>query len=118
MFGTAAFRSMKNIAYPRRKDIEVLRTLNEIVVSLDHIGSASYDMSKHEQLAALEEFISGHRIFHKTAKARQILSSAFSTRAGADGMDELEREMQNVRYWTAPMKKQTRRTKQIHRNLR
>jgi len=94
---------MKNVTYPRKKILEVLRTLNEIVVSLDHIGSASYDMTKRERLAALEDFISGHHIFRKAAKARTILSGAFSTRVG--GMDELEREMQDVPYWIPRKKK-------------
>ncbi len=96
----ARSQSMKTITYSRKKVIEVLRTLDEIVVSLDHLGSASYEMTKRQSLEALDDFISRHRIFRKTTKARTILSSAFSRRLGADGMDELEREMQDVPYWT------------------
>ena len=96
---------MKTVTYSREQILEVLRTLNEIVVSLDHIGSASYDMTKRGRTAALEEFISDHHISRKTAKARMILSAAFSTRVGADGMDELEREMQGVSYWTPRKRK-------------
>src|SRR5579859_3273199 len=91
---------MKTVKYPRKKVIEVLRTLNEIVVSLDHPGSASYDMTKKERLEVLEEFVLKHKVFQKTAKARAILSGAFSSKLGPDGMDELAREMQGIRYWT------------------
>jgi hypothetical protein len=87
------------IAYPRKQIIQVLRTLNELVVSLDRIGSASYEMTKEQNDAALHDFVRRHNIFRKTADARRILSAPFSTAVGADGMDELEREMQRIRYW-------------------
>jgi hypothetical protein len=85
------------ISYPRKKVLEVLRTLNELVVSLDQLRSA--EMTRQEHDAAVADFIQRHRIFRKTARARQILSKPFPTTVGADGMDELEREMQDVRYW-------------------
>lgn len=83
----------------------MLRTLNELVVSLDHIGSASYEMTKAEHDAALADFIQRHRIFRKMAEARAILSKPFPTKLGANDMDELGREMQGVRYWKATRKK-------------
>ena len=90
---------MKPVTYPRKKIIEVLRTLEEIVVSLDRLGSAEHEMSKEEADATLANFIRRHDIFRKTARARRILSDAFSRKAGKDGMDELERKMQDVPYW-------------------
>lgn len=90
--------ALKNhIWYPRKKVLEVLRTLNELVVSLDQIGSA--EMTKHEHDAAVSEFIQRHRIFHKTARAREILSEPFPDALSADGVGELEREMEGIRYW-------------------
>src|SRR2546425_160521 len=82
-----------HIAYPRKKIIEVFRTLNELVVSLDRIGSASYDMTKAQHDAALTNFIQRHKIFRKAAQARRILSEPFPTALGLDDMDALEREM-------------------------
>ena len=93
------------ITYSRKNVVTVLRTLNEFVVSLDHIGSASYDMTKTEHDAALTDFIRRHKIFRKMAEARAILSEPFATKLGADDMDDLEREMQDVRYWKATKKK-------------
>jgi len=98
-------RPKGHITYPRKKVLAVLRTLNEFVVSLDHIGSASYDMTKVENDAALSDFIRRHKIFRKMAEARAILSEPFPTKLGADDMDELEREMQDVRYWKAGKKR-------------
>ena len=86
-------RLKTQVTYPRNQVLAVLRTLNELVVSLDQIGSASYDMTKAEHQAALSEFM-GPKMFRKWARARAILSAPFSTALGADEMDELEREMQ------------------------
>ena len=86
-----------HIAYPRKQVFEVLRTLNELVVSLDQLGSA--EMTKQERDSAVFDFIQRHRIYRKTAKARKILSEPFSKTVGADGMDGLEKEMQDIQYW-------------------
>jgi|ERR1022692_1816788 hypothetical protein len=92
-------RASKNqVTYPRKKVIAVLRALNELVVSLDQIGSASYDMTEVEHQAALSDFM-GPKMLRKLARARAILSAPFSTKLGADEMDELEREMQDIQFW-------------------
>src|SRR5882762_3684579 len=93
-------RAPKNhIAYPQKQILEVLRTLNELVVSLDQIGSSASVMTKAAHNAALADFIQRHKIFRKTARARHILSAPFPIKLGADEMDELERAMQNVKCW-------------------
>ena len=97
--------AMKQVSYPRKKIVEVLRTLEEIVVSLDRIGSGAHDQTKEEHDATVAAFIQKHAIFKKAAKARRILSDAFSRELGPDDMEELEREMQGVRYWTSRKKK-------------
>jgi len=98
-------RVTKNqVTYQRKKVIAVLRTLNELVVSLDQIGSASYDMTKAEHQAALSDFM-GPKMFRKLASARAILSAPFSAKLGVDEMDELEREMQEIQYWNDRKKK-------------
>ena len=98
-------RHTKNqVTYPRKKIIVVLRTLNELVVSLDQIGSPSYDMTKAEHQAALYDFM-GPKMFRKLAQARSILSAPFPTELGADDMEELEREMRDIRYWNDRRKK-------------
>jgi hypothetical protein len=97
-------RVKNRVTYPRKEVLAVLRALEEFVVSLDHIGSASYDMTSAEHDAALTDFIQRHKVFRKMAQARTILSEPFRGPVGPDGMDELEREMQGVRYWK-PRKK-------------
>lgn len=93
------------VTYPRKKVIAVLRTLNELVVSLDQIGSASYDMTEPEYHAALSDFMRRHKMARKLAHARTILSAPFPTELGPDDMDELEREMRNIHYYNDRKKK-------------
>ena len=64
-----------HIAYPRKQVFEVLRTLNELVVSLDQLGSA--EMTKQERDSAVFDFIQRHRICRKTAKARRFCPNHF-----------------------------------------
>ncbi len=96
---------MKQVSYPRKKIIEVLRTLEELVVSLDRIGSGAADQTKKEYDATLAAFIREHGIFKKAATARKILSEPFPDALGPDEMGELEREMEGVRYWKRKSKK-------------
>lgn len=92
-------RSKNRVAYPREGIIAILRTLEELVVSLDRIGSEASEMSAAEFNAAMTNFIVGHDISRKAATARQILSEPFATRVGPDDSDELERAFRGIRFW-------------------
>ena len=91
---------MPNIEYSEESVLDVLRTLNELVVSLDRIGTATADLAPERRGAIIDAFIQDHGIFKKAARARAILSEPFPTALGPDDMEFLEREMQSVTYWT------------------
>ena len=91
----------KKVTYPRSEVLKVLRTLSEIVVSLDRIGSASVGIPQGRANAQLWEFVKKHKVARKLANARAALSEPFSQEIGSDDMDELEREMQNIPYWSS-----------------
>ncbi|HSI62199.1 MAG TPA: hypothetical protein VLE43_03750 [Candidatus Saccharimonadia bacterium] len=90
---------MKQFEYDRKEVIQVVRLLNELVVSLDRIGAAW--VSKEEGSATLADFVVQHRILQKCAEARAIMEGPFSRELGPDDMDELEREMEDVPYWSS-----------------
>ena len=69
-------------------------------MSIDRIGSASTDKPEDIGHALLWEFVLNHDVFRKLAEARTVLSDAFSSETGPDDMDELERELQDVPYWS------------------
>lgn len=102
--------ALKQISYTKKEIVEVLRVLEEIVVSLDRIGSGADLQTKEQFNATLAAFIQDHSILKKAAKARRILGDAFPREVGPDDMDELEREMQNVRYWTSRNRNQKKPT--------
>ena len=80
--------------------IEALEYLNQIVVSLDRIGSYASDISKEEYEKITIEFLHKWKVWKKLSKIRSILSEPFSRELGEDDMDELERELQHVQYWS------------------
>ena len=72
-----------------------------LVVSIDRIGSYSHNVSRTESALVLEEFFDSWDVGLRLARARQLLSAPFSTKVGADGKDELERELESTPHWSA-----------------
>lgn len=81
------------VAVRLRDLVAVLRHLETIVVSLDHLGSATAEQSDAERADVLLQFMVEWGVFGRLADARAILSDYFSRESGGDDMDELEREM-------------------------
>ena len=48
----------------------------------------------------MADFVIESSLAGKMAEARKIFSSRFSDELGDDDMDELEREMQDIKYWS------------------
>ena len=89
------------VCYKRKDIIRILADLNLMVVSLDRIGSHYSDCRSVEEYHALSSnFLDDWKILQKLANARKTLDSAFSAELGDDDMDELEREFQDMQYWT------------------
>jgi hypothetical protein len=94
----------ETVSYRKKDIIKVLEHLNMIVVSLDRIGSEYSEhegrKSDEELNALLADFIFGWSVDRKLANARKILDTAFSRELGDDEIDELEREFQDLQYWS------------------
>lgn len=81
----------------RREDIvSVLAVLDCFVVSLERIGASG--VNDVDQLVI--DFVKDWEVFHRLAECRRKLSECFSSKLGEDEMDELEREMKDVIYWS------------------
>jgi hypothetical protein len=92
--------SDERVSYAREELLKVMRTLECVVVSLDRIGSSTAAMSQPDQDRILSEFVDQWDVSRRLAEARRILSESFSYELGEDDMDELEREMQDVSFWS------------------
>ena len=72
---------------------------------MDRIGSAEAELREegkpeNEGIDLLSDFFQDWSVFRKLASARMILGDAFSRELGDDEMDELEREFQDLQYWS------------------
>jgi hypothetical protein len=85
--------------------IRILREINLVVVSLHKIGSY-YAVADEVERANYERettrFIDDWKVTARLAEARAVLSKAFDTTLGDDDMDDLERAMESVDYWSNP----------------
>lgn len=84
--------------------IEVLKEIEVILISLHRMGSYYFCMDKDQEGYEKEttRFIDESMVTHRLAKVRKILSMKFDDTCGADEMDDIEREMQNLKYWKVP----------------
>ena len=94
---------MAEVTYQRDIVVTLLRHLDQIVVSLDRLGSSSHELSKEQFEAALARFVVDWDVFGKLAQVRSVLSEPFSRQLGPDDMDELERAMGGIVYWSSDL---------------
>ena len=84
--------------------IEVLKELEVILISLHRIGSYYVDKNVKDYQKETTRFIDEWKVTHKLANARMILTKKFDSTLGEDNMDDLERAMEDLSYWTPPKK--------------
>ena len=90
----------KFVSYSKDEIVSILADLNELVVSLDRIGSYWSDRKSDEEYCEIESlFLTDWDVARKLSRVRSILESVFSDEVGDDGMDELERKLQECNYW-------------------
>ena len=92
-------KGKRKITIDRTTLISIVRNLNTMVVSLDRIGSSFADDPKACDKATLR-FLDSWWVWPKLSEMRSQLHDLFSSKAGPDGMGELERELQDVPYWS------------------
>jgi hypothetical protein len=80
--------------------LEALRVVEEFVVSMGKLDCIAHNHGREAWEREVVRFLCSHEIDKKMAKVRTTLSKPFCRDLGADDMDELEREMIEVSYWT------------------
>lgn len=96
----------KKICLTGDEVIDVLKEINFILISLHQMGSYYADDYAANNTAEYEKettkFIDDCKVTGRLAKVRSILSSKFDTSLGEDDMDDLERAMEDLQYWSKP----------------
>lgn len=90
--------------------ILIIKEIAYVLISLNKIAEYYYhgtDEQPTEQTAidyALEttRFIDQNQITRRLAKARRVVSEKFDNKLGDDEMDDVERELELLKYWERP----------------
>lgn len=87
--------------------IKILTDVEYIFISLRDIARHYYDnvdgdITSEHRASYCEEttrFIDENEITKKLANIRRVISEKFNLKPGDDEMDDIERELENIRYW-------------------
>jgi hypothetical protein len=90
--------------------LDALKEIEYILISLRDIGRYYYlrpsapptSGTSVEYALETTRFIDDNGICSRLAKVRSILSSTFDDELGSDQMDDIERAVQNLKYWRKP----------------
>jgi hypothetical protein len=89
----------KKITIPGESALEALAEIEFILISLHKMGSYYSDKPVADYQRATTDFIDNEKITQKLAKVRRILSESFDNTLGEDDMDDIERHMENIKFW-------------------
>jgi hypothetical protein len=90
--------------------INILSEVEYMLISLRNIARHYYDNAgenvsdemKLEYCSETTRFIDEKEITYRLAKIRAIVSEKFNNDIGDDDMDDIEREMEKIKYWIKP----------------
>ena len=88
-----------NVNYPKGDILEVLKTINLLVVSLNSIGMASVDNPKIELAAEILKFLQDNDLLDKLAHIREVLSTPYANEMFTGDITLLEHIMKDLNYW-------------------
>ena len=91
----------KSITISGEDLINVLKEIELILVSLHDMGPYYVDHDKKNYEAETTRFIDEWQVTKRLAYVRKVLSEKFDLTLGDDDMDDLERAMESVKYWSA-----------------
>ncbi len=89
--------------------IEALKEIEVILISLHKMGSyygekflEAEDKCRAEYERETTRFIDEWKVTHRLAKVRRILSEGFDDTLGEDDAEDLERIMEQLKFWCKP----------------
>lgn len=90
----------QTICFDGQELIEVFKEIDFILISLAEMGR-NYECYKnhHAYETDTTRFIDECQITQKLANIRGMMANNFDNTLGDDGMDDLERAVENTQYW-------------------
>ncbi|MEJ2755550.1 MAG: hypothetical protein P8104_06900 [Gammaproteobacteria bacterium] len=92
----------EKISLSGEEAIYVVKEINLILVSLHNIGSYYMGKEKTEYERETNRFIDDWKITDRLAVLRETLAEKFDLTLGDDDMDDVERAMEGINYWSKP----------------
>ncbi|WP_085640947.1 MULTISPECIES: hypothetical protein [unclassified Pseudomonas] len=89
----------KKIVLSGEDALDTLAEIEFILISLHKMGSYYADKPIEEYRRATTDFIDDEKVTQRLAKIRKIISSSFDSTIGEDDMDDIERHMENIKFW-------------------
>lgn len=95
----------QHITLPANEALLILRELEFLLISLRNIGTYYHSMPGtrvDDYRTETTHFIDHHQVTARLATMRRLITEKFDTELGADDMDDIERDQQNLRTWQKP----------------
>lgn len=89
----------KQIVLNGKDALEVLADIELILISLHKMGSYYADKPVEDYRKATTDFIDNEKVTQRLAKVRRIISKSFDSTLGDDDMDDIERHLEEIKFW-------------------
>jgi hypothetical protein len=89
----------KQIILNGKDALEVLADIEFILISLHKMGSYYADKPVEDYRKATTDFIDNEKVTQRLAKVRKIISKNFDSTLGDDDMDDIERHLEEIKFW-------------------
>ncbi|MFJ2458424.1 hypothetical protein ACIOVC_07730 [Pseudomonas neuropathica] len=89
----------KQIVLNGKDALEVLADIEFILISLHKMGSYYADKPVEDYRKATTDFIDNEKVTQRLAKVRKIISKNFDSTLGDDDMDDIERHLEEIKFW-------------------
>ncbi|WP_277761598.1 hypothetical protein [Pseudomonas sp. A34-9] len=89
----------KQIIVNGKDALEVLADIEFILISLHKMGSYYADKPVEDYRKATTDFIDNEKVTQRLAKVRKIISKNFDSTLGDDDMDDIERHLEEIKFW-------------------
>jgi hypothetical protein len=89
------------ITLSREEALEILRQVNLMLISLHQMGSYYQDRDRSSYEKETTRFIDEWKVTQRLSSIRRTITSKFDLVAGLDKMDEVERALEGLKYWSA-----------------